>query len=158
MPEDFTISTVMATGKTSQMFGQEYYVKFAESEQTFTLWFKPNTPHDVGDKVYGHIEGSRFKKDKRDDQQQSFSGGQSNPAPKREFNQDGMRQGMCFNNAAAYVLNVSSAPMTPKEWADAVRSYAKALYDASDLAVDQSSTETVQTDLAKEAKEVFGIK
>lgn len=156
MPEDFTISTVMATGKTSQMFGQEYYVKFAESEQTFTMWFKKDP--EQGQKVYGHIEGSRFKKDKRDDQQQSFSSGQSKPAPKREFNQDGMRQGMCFNNAAAYVLNVSSAPMTPKEWADAVRSYAKALYDASDLAVDSSSDEVSEADLAKEAKEVFGIK
>jgi len=154
MSEDFTVSTVMATGKTSQMFGQEYYVKFAESEQTFTMWFKKEP--EQGQKVYGHIEGNRFKKDKKEDQQQSFAS--SKPAPKREFNQDGMRQGMCFNNAAAYVLNVSSAPMAPKEWAEAVRSYAKALYDESDLAVDSSSAEVSDADLAREAKEVFGVK
>ena len=154
MPEDFTVSTVMATGKQSQMFGEEFYVKFAESEQTFTLWFK-KAP-EQGQKVYGHIEGSRFKKDKKD--QQTAGVAQAKPAQKREFNQDGMRQGMCFNNAAAYVLNVSSDLMTPKQWAETVREYAKALYDASDLAVDQSSTDTVQADLAKEAKEVFGIK
>jgi hypothetical protein len=135
----FTVSTVMATGKRSATYGVEYYVKFNESEDTFTLWFK-KAP-EAGQQIDGEIDGSKFKKAKKewkpDSQNSSEQQSGTSPTARRSTykdNSDGMRQGMCINNAANYV-NALEFPkaLTDREWAELVHSYATALYVLGDL-------------------------
>lgn len=61
--------------------------------------------------------------------------GASKPAYKD--NSDGMRQGMCMNNAAAYVTASTKKELTGDEWATKVYDYANALYNKGDLRHDE---------------------
>lgn len=150
MDETYTVQNVMPTGKSHATYGTEYYVKFVESEDTFTLWFK--TVPKAGDKIDGTINGNKFTKKKKE-----FVSGQTKtgtPA-KRTYGAiqadrgDGMRQGMCFNNAAQYVSDHSSAIENPEVWAKTVFTYAKALYDLGDL--NQESEPQTSAELLKDA-------
>ena len=147
------------------MYGTEFHVKFAENEGTFKLWYK-ETPQE-GKEQYGTIDGWKFKKASKQDLEQqgiapstpTVSSSTSKPYSKPAYkdNSDGMRQGMCFNNAAAYVLNVSPEPLSPNEWAKAVNSYAQALYLVSELSKDVPVvTETPLSEAPKSVQEVFG--
>lgn len=148
--QTYTVKAAMGTGKTSQMYGVEYYVQFADTEGSYALWFKKEP--QVGDKVDGTITGSKFKKAKKEwkpqegGSSQDQSGTSRPPSRSYKDNSDGMRQGMCINNAANYV-NALEFPkiLTDREWADLVHSYATALYVLGDL---QQS---------EEAKTVAGI-
>lgn len=163
--EKYTIQTAIPTGKTHQMYGTEFHVKFAENEGTFKLWYK-ETPQE-GKEQYGTIDGWKFKKASKDDLEASGvkSSSPATPAvarapyskPAYKDNSDGMRQGMCFNNAAAYVLAVSPEPLSPNEWAKAVNSYAQALYLVSELSKDVPAvTETPLSEAPKSVQDVFG--
>lgn len=80
--------------------------------------------------VYTNAKGKDYVRQAPKEEQGSFSGG-----GKREWKDtsDGQRQGMCFNNAAAYVAANSEKTLTPHQWADAVFKYASALYSKGDL-------------------------
>lgn len=137
MPQKYTVKSVMATGKSDPKFGTEFYVQFNETEQAFPLWYK-NAPA-VGFEQEGDIVAGKFKKVKKEwnPNGPSQQGTASAPtAPKKAWNDnsDGMRQGMCFNNAANYVSTLEfKAALTDKEWATTVFSYAQALYLMGDL-------------------------
>jgi len=64
--------------------------------------------------------------------------------PKKD-NSDGMRQGMCINNAANYVNSLEfPQALTDREWASLVHSYATALYILGDLKeAEEITAETV---------------
>ncbi len=163
MDETYTIQSVMATGKSDPTYGTEYYVKFAESEQTFQMWYK--TAPTEGQKQDGHIEGNKFKKAKKEWNPGGPSSGitRSSDQPKRpayKDNSDGQRQGMAINNAAAYVMATAEKPLNPSEWAQAVKAYAKALYDASDLTEQVEVTVTAEptVEAPKNVQEIFGVK
>lgn len=136
MAGKYTISTAMKTGKKSPTYGTEYYIKFAESEDTFTLWFK--TEPTQGQEVYGEINGSRFKKIRQE--------GTSSPAPVKKstgrYDSDGQRQGMCINNAANYVNSMATELVDADTWAKTVYAYANALYLMGDLGTERVAEST----------------
>lgn len=144
----YTVKAVMPTGKTSPTYGTQYHVQFNEVEGSFSMWFK--TAPEVGKTIDGTIEGTKFKKEKKawnsSEGHGSKSPGGSSPARGRSYkdNSDGMRQGMCMNNAAAYI-NTLEFPkaLTDKEWAELVHDYASALYQLGDLKGDPITAETV---------------
>lgn len=132
MPK-YTIESAMKTGKKSPTYGEEFYVKFEESEDTYTLWYK--TAPKKGQEQAGAIEGSKFKKEKA-----PYAGKPSAPntGPKKTYNgnSDGQRQGMCINNAANYVNSLDMKALTDREWAKTVHAYATALYVLGDLMLE----------------------
>ena len=127
----YTVENVMPTGKVDAKYGTEYMVKYKEDDRVVKVSRKVKP--EVGATENGEINetkyGAYFKKDAVDFKPQA-------KGEKREWkdNSDGMRQGMCFNNATAYV-NTLEFPqaLTDREWADIVFSYAKALYEKGDL-------------------------
>ena len=73
----------------------------------------------------------------------------------KKDNSDGMKQGMCFNNAAQYVASISPEPLSPNDWAKAVYAYAQSLYSMSDL--NQPTTEEKDISQAPQTvKDIFG--
>ena len=174
MAEKFTIQTVIPTGKSDPMYGTEFHVKFAENEGTFKLWYK--TPPTEGQVQEGDIDGWKFKKAKKEWDGNSGGGASSASAPPSttskpayqprvyKDNSDGMRQGMCFNNAANYVEAISPEPLAPADWARAVKAYAQALYLLGDLAAEEvvppteQVTEVTVAEAPKTVQEIFGVK
>lgn len=166
--EKYTIEKVSPTGKQSPMYGTEYHVKFVENEGHFKLWYK-SAPTE-GQVQEGTIDGWKFKKAKKEfnpDNQESTQETTSAPKPTAsrapyKDNSDGMRQGMCFNNASQYVLNVSPEPLAPAEWAKAVNAYAQALYLVSELSKEPIEVEAPKTKVVtiaeapKSVQDVFG--
>ena len=130
----YTINTLIPTQETHDTYGTKYVVKLAELPETFEMWFKKEPAQ--GDKIDGSVENGRFKKEKKA-WNPAASGGSATAYKPKAFNQadksDGMRQGMCMNNAAQYVQVNATKPLTPSEWADAVYKYATALYSKGDL-------------------------
>lgn len=140
-PQDFKITYFERSDYTDPHNNVWCNVLFEghQNEQIRMVVKDPNA-YSVGQIVYGHIDEKtsqagkpylRFYRDKKpDDFTQSDSGKSSH-----KDNSDGQRQGMCFNNAAAY-LNANVLPnkmLSPNEWAKAVYSYALALYNKGDL-------------------------
>jgi hypothetical protein len=156
----FTVKSTMPTGKANEKFGQEFYVQFNESEQAFPLWFK--SAPEVGKEIEGEITNGKFKKIKKewkpqDDAGSSSQGGGSQPRTPYKDNSDGMRQGMCFNNAANFVNSlVFENTLTDQEWADTVFAYAQALYRKGDLNVTPEGSQEEANDPVATVKEVFG--
>jgi hypothetical protein len=143
MVETYTVQNAMKSGKKSDTYGEEYYVKFVESEQTFPLWFKKDP---TGQKINGEINGSKFKKDKTPPPDEKPT---SSPSNRGRYDSDGQRQGMCVNNAANYVNEHSSDIVAPKVWAKTVHEYATELYLLGDLG---------QAPAAETTGELFGGK
>ena len=150
----------MPTGKANEKFGKEFYVQFDESEQAFPLWFKEAPA--VGKEIDGEISNGKFKKIRKE-----WTPNAADPDPKPvtgakpayKDNSDGMRQGMCFNNAANFVNTlVFEKTLTDREWADLTFAYAQALYLKGDLnvPVEGSQEEVVEKDPVETVKEVFG--
>lgn len=137
MPQKYTVKSVMPTGKSDPKFGQEFYVQFEESEAAFPLWYK-NAPA-IGFEQEGDIVAGKFKKVRKEwnsNAPVADSTTSQSSTPKRSYkdNSDGMRQGMCFNNAANYVATLGfDKALTDREWATTVFSYAQALYHMGDL-------------------------
>lgn len=163
--EKYTIQTAIPTGKSSPMYGTEFHVKFAENEGTFKLWYK--TPPTEGQVQEGTIDGWKFKKAKKEWNGNEGGGSatpdaepvQSKPAyqkPAYKDNSDGMRQGMCFNNAANYV-NALTLELTEEDWAKTVYGYANALYLLGDLGKEKPVQEVPLTEAPKSVQEVFGV-
>lgn len=137
----------MPTGKEDPKFGKEYMVQFEEDNRTVKMSFKKDDPKP-GDTEEGEIVDSKYGS--------YFKRGSSKPAytpgdkPAYKDNSDGMRQGMCINNAAAYVNTLdfrteSGEPriLTDQDWAEIVHSYANALYQKGDLSMTpEGSQET----------------
>jgi hypothetical protein len=143
MVETYTVQNAMGTGKKTKPFengkqASEYYVKFVESEQTFPVWFidAPN----VGTKIEGTINGSKFEKAKKP--QATAGTPTSAPNSRGRYDSDGQRQGMCINNAANYVSEHSTAIVAPETWAKTVYEYANALYLLGDLGKEPAPAES----------------
>lgn len=148
----FTVKSVMPTGKNHATYGVEFYVQFNESEQAFPLWFK-QAP-EIGSTVDGEINGGKFKKIKKEytpnteAQPVSTPGGPSSK-PAWKDNSDGMRQGMCINNASNYVATLEfKTALTDAEWATTVFSYAQALYRLGDLTKAPEASQDVPASVA----------
>lgn len=127
----------MSTGKTHATYGTEFYVQFNEVEQAFPLWFK--SAPEIGTAIDGEINGGKFKKIKKEYTSEATPSTPGSPSsspakPAYKDNSDGMRQGMCFNNAANYVATLEfKTALTDAEWATTVFAYAQALYLKGDL-------------------------
>lgn len=140
-----------------------YSVKFT-TEADSVLWkVQPTTVVQPGTKVFGRIEtltsqrGKPYRKFTREQQDQQPGTGYSKPAGsfQKGGNSDGMRQGMCINNASAYVNATTGEEkfVNPTEWAKAVFAYANALYALGDLGQKQEDTvaTTEEVDSATDA-------
>jgi len=157
MSDAFHISDVMPTGEKSTQFGDEYHVKFAESAETFKLWYKKEPK--AGMTQWGDINGTKFKKDgglKDDDAAPAAppQGVRRSYDSVEKDKSDGARQGMCMNNAANYVNSQSDDKLSPAKWADAVYKYATALYRQGDLTMVDDG----KNDVPSTVEEVFGVK
>jgi hypothetical protein len=154
----FTVKSTMPTGKANEKFGKEFYVQFDESEQAFPLWFKEAPA--VGKEIDGEIKDGKFKKIRKEWNPNASNDGDKTPAPARipyKDNSDGMRQGMCFNNAANFVNTlVFEKTLTDREWADLTFAYAQALYLKGDLNVPVEGSQEEAKDPIETVKEVFG--
>lgn len=134
----FTIKQVMETGDVHDTYGKEYFVQFNEMDDTVKLWFKKETPA-AGMEVELEKGAKGWKKVKKEwKPQEKVGGGASTSSapskPAYKDNSDGMRQGMCINNAANYVNGLEfDKALTDVEWATTVFSYANALYRLGDL-------------------------
>lgn len=129
----FTVKSVMPTGKNHATYGTEFYVQFNETEAAFPLWFKSQP--DIGTAIEGDIVAGKFKKVKKEYTPQAEApAGAPAAKPAWKDNSDGMRQGMCFNNAANYVATLEfTKALTNQEWAELTFSYAQSLYRLGDL-------------------------
>lgn len=155
----FTVKSTMPTGKANEKFGKEFYVQFNETEQAFPLWFKEAPA--VGKEIDGEISNGKFKKIRKEWNPNAAPEGDAKaPAPARtpyKDNSDGMRQGMCFNNAANFVNTlVFEKTLTDREWADLTFAYAQALYLKGDLNVPVEGSQEEAKDPVETVKEVFG--
>lgn len=166
MAEKYTVATSMPTGKSDPTFGVEYMVKFAENEGTFKLWYK--TPPVEGFVQEGTIDGWKFTKAKKE----YNPGGNTSQAgaatsesartpisskPPYKDNSDGMRQGMCMNNAANYINATNNTKvLKPEEWAELVYNHASALYSLGDLTALPIITEE-EIDASANVAAVFGV-
>jgi hypothetical protein len=143
----FTVKSVMPTGKTHATYGTEFYVQFNEVEQAFPLWFK--SAPEIGTTVDGEINGGKFKKIKKEYTPEApATTSSAAPAARTPYkdNSDGMRQGMCINNAANYVNSLEfPKALTDVEWATTVFSYANALYRLGDLTKAQEGSQVPTT-------------
>jgi hypothetical protein len=104
----------------------------------------PTKVHE-GQTVYGEIKEMtskagkpymRFYKQQRPDGEPTGNTPSSERSSGYKDNSDGMRQGMCINNATQFVNVMSErleTPMAPEEWAEAVYAHAQALYLKGDL-------------------------
>lgn len=137
-----------------------YSVKFTDQEESVLWRVQPQTVVEQGTKVFGRIEekvgksGKPYRMFKREQQEaavQGFTNSQPNPSRnttgsgntsggRNDDRADGMRQGMCINNAANYVNALGISDISDKEWAKMVYDYAKALYVLGDLNVEPKDT------------------
>lgn len=130
----FTVKAAMSSGKKSPTYGTEYYVQVDEMDDTATLWFK--TAPKVGSEIELEQVKGVWKKVKvpYTPKSQTTDVAKKQWTPMKKDNSDGMRQGMCINNAANYVNSLEfKKALTDKEWAELVHSYATALYVLGDL-------------------------
>lgn len=151
----FTIKQAMPTGEESPTYGKEFFVQFSEMEDTVKLWFKKEepTPGSTLDLEKGPKGWKKVKKEWKPQEKsaQSSSAGATKPAYKD--NSDGMRQGMCINNAANYVNSLEfEKALTDTEWASTVFSYANALYRLGDLTKAPEGSQ----DVPQSVSDVFG--
>lgn len=125
----YTIEQVMETGETHETYGKEYHVK-VQTGETFKKWStKPLSP---GDSLEGEIVDGKFKK--KPYEAPAYSGPKKTYGAVQAEKSDGMRQGMCFNNATLYVNSqFLNKELSETEWADKVWDYANALYAKGDL-------------------------
>lgn len=131
-------------------YGQKYHVKFAEEAQSVEVSRK--TEPVIGEVLDGTITNGRFKKTPKPytpgSPQQRYDG------PKRHDNSDGMRQGMCINNASEYVRSMTESTgkiLEPAQWATVVHGYANELYKLGDL--EGSSFDPITADDLKKIDE-----
>lgn len=152
----YTLSSFQNTGqdkngnsKLSATFNDEN-----GNTQNNVYWAVKNPP-TIGQQYDGTIEqgqyGPRFKR--TFDQQQGV--GSAYPAATTygsKSNNDGQRQGMCINNASAYITATGTELLPPESFAEQVKIYAQELYKI-DLTAD-----TVATDVPSDQagiKELF---
>lgn len=158
MPEfqTFHVANVMPTGETHEKFGKEFYIKFAESEDTFKLW--TTKEYTEGQELQGNIVDGKFKKYKA-----PYDGSTKSSTPyKKPYGavqadkNDGQRQGMCINNAANYVNATQGDKLEANDWATMVHAFAQALYNKGNLT--STSDDEVVTDDVANVKNIFGVK
>lgn len=132
-------------------------VKFTTEENSALWTHKPETQITQGMKAYGRIEqrtsakGNTYYKFVREQQEdQGFTPQASTPQPSsggysKSSNNDGMRQGMCINNAVNLITASIQAglytDLTPEKFGEDVNLYARVLY-AIDLSKDAVVTPT----------------
>lgn len=156
----FTIKATMPTGKKSDTYGKEYFVQFNEMEDAPALWFakEPTVGQEVDLEKNDKGQWKKVKKEWKPGPK-SANGGSATPAVGRaayKDNSDGMRQGMCFNNASLYLNTLYEAgiytkPLTTSEWAEAVYNFAQALYLTGDL----KQQEEASNDVIEGVKDIF---
>lgn len=129
-------------------------IKFTTEGETVLFKHQPKTVVEQGTKLYGRIEqltsrnGKPYRVFKREQQDQAMGatngyGAQARSAatqsqgPKGssplDSRGDGMRQGMCINNATLLINQFATEAITPERWAEGVFKYAQALYNKGDL-------------------------
>ena len=143
---------------TNRLDGSDNYgnvtdsVRFENSTESVLYRHQPTTQVDVGTKLFGHIEqkqsqaGKAYYIFKREQQEQTNFTQQvpqtrSTGRASYKDNSEGMRQGMCINNAANLVnalVALDPTSMTTEQWAKDVHAYASALYRLGDLVQNET--------------------
>lgn len=152
----YTVRQATATGKTDSKYGSEYIVHFNEDDREVRLSKKD--PVEAGQEFNGEIKtnayGAYFKKDPFVPGAQTATSS-STGAPKYQNNSDGQRQGMCINNAAAFVNSQATDLVDPKTWAKTVHLYADELYKLGDLGIEKVEEVAIEN-APQNVKDVFG--
>lgn len=157
-----------------------YSVKFTNESESVLWKVQPKTTVQPGTKVFGRIEdkvsksGKPYKAFKREQQEQGFPQQATSPQSStvisgysKGSNNDGMRQGMCINNAtnlvASFIKAGTYTNANPEQVAKDIEAFARELYkiDLAKSPVEQVFDVDVSTDLTiedlDEATKGFGI-
>lgn len=130
----YTVKQVKPTGKEDATYGTEYHVQFNEDDRVVTVSRK--TEVTVGQEFNGEIKdgkfGAYFKKDPFVPASSAASTSKPSFTPRKD-NSEGMKMGMCINNAANFVNAIATPEMTDTDWANMIHAYASALYTLGDL-------------------------
>lgn len=116
-----------------------YLIQVEGNGEPVSINKKPESPApQIGDELYGTIEETKFGQ-KFKSAPKPFGGS----SPRREYhdNSDGMRQGMCINNAANFVTAHAPETIEAADWAQMVHDYASELYLLGDLGQKQDESE-----------------
>lgn len=140
----YTVRQATATGKVDEKYGAEYIVHFNEDDREVKM--SRQKAIEVGQEENGTIMenkfGAYFKKDPYNpDLSQGANPVKKEWTPMKRDNSDGMRQGMCINNAANQVAaaqKVTGKVLGTDVWADVVFEYAQALYAKGDLKMPET--------------------
>lgn len=133
MAQEYTLSSFQDSDFKDQNGNTWCTALFEEKSNEPIKWVvKDPTKVVVGQKYFGEVKEMtskagkpylRFFREKNPD----YQGGGN------KSNGDGQHQGMCFNNASAYVVAQGGKTLGAEEWADAVFMYARALYNKGSL-------------------------
>lgn len=162
MAEDYKIKAVSATVKEwDSKFGpmKTYKLMLEGRELPVEINKKQDSKAPaVGDQLYGTITRNEYgDKIKTEQKNPGFGGASSSGASARVDNSDGQRQGMCFNNATAYInalIGAKTDKMSPDDWAVEVHAYAAALYSMGDL--KDASTDVVVAPTEDSVEDAWG--
>lgn len=160
----YTVKSAQATGKVDPTYGQEFIVFFNEDPREVKL--SRQNPVEVGQEEDGTIIdgkwGAYFKKtpwNGANAPAPAVAGQAKAPVkPAYKDNSDGMRQGMCFNNAANLVnkmVELTGINPEPVQWARDVFGFARALYSLGDLTEDLPPEEIDFKDAPTNVQEIF---
>lgn len=137
MAQDYKVTAVSPDPKEwSGQYGpmKTYRMKLEGVDDVVEVNKKAESPAPTrGEELYGEIQpngqyASKFKSIRKD-----FAFGSARDNKTYKDNSDGMRQGMCINNAAAYISDHTTGILSEKEWAQKVHDYANELYLLGDL-------------------------
>lgn len=142
-------------------------IKFTSEEQSVLFKHQPKTVVEQGTKLFGRIDelpgrsGKLYRKFVREQQEdqgftpQPSTSQPSNGSYSKSGNNDGMRQGMCYNNAVNYIAARDAAngsfAADADAWAKEVITFARALY-LTDITAEADTSDLLDQDLARAAQ------
>lgn len=160
----YIIKQVKPTGKADTGYGVPYYVQFEEDDRI--VYAQKKSEPQAGDKWDGEIVSDKYNDWKF--KKAPFVPGQtvqntagnattkSYAKPAYKDNSDGMRQGMCINNAANYVNQLGE--FSDSEWATKVHAFATALYLLGDLKAQPTPVADTVAEVTEEPVNLDAVK
>lgn len=143
MGSHLTITKLKDTGKLDGYQNHKCYVTFHDDDLDIDhedVYAAFKEVPEVGTKRYGNVTegeyGLRFKSEQLPDGEytptsspKATGGASASKTGTSSYNGDGARQGMAINNAATYVIaQLAGERLSPEEFADETKEYAKAIY------------------------------
>lgn len=132
MAQNYTVQFANKLDGQDQYGNVTYSVQFQGEQGSCLVRVRGDRTINPGDTMFGRIDeltgrtsGKPYRKFTREQQDQQTP---QATTPHKEGGA-GAKQGMCLNNAAAYLTAVGSEKLSPQDFAKEVESYARELYE-----------------------------